>query len=97
MTERVVRKWELFGSVGVSYGSTEDSADDLEGKEYTDKVTISDDLVIEKQSIGVASKAKGYVAAYHLVLRLTSNAHSFNGFDGILGWAKLLRSCLSES
>ena len=85
MTERVVRKWELFGSVGVSYGSTEDSADDLEGKEYTDKVTISDDLVINKQSIGVASKATGYVAAYHLVLRLTSNAHSFDGFDGILG------------
>ncbi|KAI0826845.1 acid protease [Trametes gibbosa] len=42
-------------SVNVSYGSGSFS-----GTEYTDTVTISDALVIEKQSIGVASTAQGF-------------------------------------
>ncbi|KZV80356.1 family A1 protease [Exidia glandulosa HHB12029] len=41
--------------VSVSYGSGSFS-----GTEYTDQVAISDDLVISKQSIGVASKATGF-------------------------------------
>ncbi|KII89978.1 hypothetical protein PLICRDRAFT_29152 [Plicaturopsis crispa FD-325 SS-3] len=42
-------------SVSVSYGSGKFS-----GKEYTDTVTLSSDLVIKKQSIGVASSATGF-------------------------------------
>jgi len=41
--------------VSVSYGSGSFS-----GTEYTDTVTISDDLVISKQSVGVASKSTGF-------------------------------------
>ena len=42
-------------TVSVSYGSGSFS-----GKEYTDQVTISPELVIKTQSIGVASEAKGF-------------------------------------
>ncbi|EIN04215.1 family A1 protease [Punctularia strigosozonata HHB-11173 SS5] len=42
-------------SVSVSYGSGSFS-----GTEYTDTVTLSSDLVITKQSIGVASTASGF-------------------------------------
>jgi len=41
--------------VSVTYGSGEFSGD-----EYIDKVTISPELVIKKQSIGVASSSKGF-------------------------------------
>ncbi|KIY62840.1 acid protease [Cylindrobasidium torrendii FP15055 ss-10] len=41
-------------TVSVSYGSGSFS-----GKEYTDKVTISDGLVIDSQSIGVADESQG--------------------------------------
>ncbi|TBU39183.1 acid protease [Dichomitus squalens] len=42
-------------SVSVSYGSGSFS-----GTEFTDQVTLSDSLVIENQSIGVASSAQGF-------------------------------------
>ncbi|KZT30116.1 family A1 protease [Neolentinus lepideus HHB14362 ss-1] len=42
-------------SVSVSYGSGSFS-----GTEYTDKVTLSSDLVIDSQSIGVASQSSGF-------------------------------------
>ena len=42
-------------AVSVSYGSGSFS-----GTEYTDTVTLSPDLVIAKQSIGVASTATGF-------------------------------------
>ncbi|KAJ7367295.1 acid protease [Mycena albidolilacea] len=42
-------------TVNVSYGSGS-----FTGTEYTDEVTLGPDLVIQKQSIGVASKATGF-------------------------------------
>ncbi|TFK51248.1 aspartic proteinase [Heliocybe sulcata] len=51
-------------SVSVSYGSGSFS-----GTEYTDRVTLSSNLVINSQSIGVASRASGFG----------------DGIDGILG------------
>ncbi|KII94442.1 hypothetical protein PLICRDRAFT_99960 [Plicaturopsis crispa FD-325 SS-3] len=51
-------------TVSVSYGSGSFS-----GEEYTDQITLSDNLVIKNQSIGVASKSQGFGS----------------GIDGILG------------
>ncbi|EIW81194.1 acid protease [Coniophora puteana RWD-64-598 SS2] len=42
-------------AINVSYGSGK-----MSGKEYTDTVTLSSDLVIRNQSIGVASSAQGF-------------------------------------
>ena len=36
------------------------SSNGIVGKEYIDKVTLTPDLIIDKQSIGVASKSSGF-------------------------------------
>ncbi|KAI5120607.1 hypothetical protein M0805_008083 [Coniferiporia weirii] len=46
---------DLGKNVSVTYGSGR-----FEGKEYNDTVTLSPDLVIEQQSIGVATSSRGF-------------------------------------
>ncbi|KAF7980823.1 hypothetical protein HWV62_36446 [Athelia sp. TMB] len=67
-------------TVSVSYGSGKFS-----GEEYTDTVTLSDDLVITKQSIGVASSATGFSGVDGILgigpVALTSS--TVNGADSV--------------
>jgi hypothetical protein len=67
----------------VTYGSGSFS-----GTEYIDQVSLGDGLVIKNQSIGVASRAQGYVLVQPYAIGASMNASnvpSFTGFDGILG------------
>lgn len=56
------------------------------GKEYNDKVTITNSLVIEQQSIGVANESQGYIQ--HLFSGYATadlDFYRLEGYDGILG------------
>ncbi|KAJ8591314.1 acid protease [Rhizopogon salebrosus TDB-379] len=63
--------YDTGNSFSLAYGTTNDTITSVRGEEYLDTVTLNSDLVIEKQSIGVAASGSS-----------TGLAESF---DGILG------------